>query len=72
MSDKALILLELKIGNRFLSVIDSTITLFFDFPTTLKSPDLPEIDMISFRSKIYLWRKSNNYSITNIIGLKFD
>jgi hypothetical protein len=46
MSDSALILLELKIGNLFLSITDSTITLFFDFPTTLKSPDLPEIDII--------------------------
>ena len=71
-SDNALILLVLNIGNLFLSMIDSTITLFLDFPTVLNNPDLPEIDMMSFKSIIYLWRKSNNYSITNFIGLKFD
>jgi hypothetical protein len=38
----------------------------------LNNPDFPEIDMMSFKSIIYLWRKSNNYSITNFIGLKFD
>ena len=36
------------------------------------SLDFPEIDMMSFKSIIYLWRKSNNYSITSFIGLKFD
>ena len=71
-SVRALILLELNIGKRFLSMIDSTITLFFDLPTTLNSPDFPEIDIISFKSIIYLSRKSNNYSITNFIGLKLD